>query len=94
MQTREGQPMPAPTVPDAQQTARNFTLKGIEGLIRHNRRCLAELAELECSFAGGGSQEAAESRAARVLLIRAKLASNLEALNIRQARIDAGEVSR
>ena len=79
---------------NAEQTAINFTLAGIEGMIRHNRRCLADIAELECSLAGGGSQEAADSRAQSVRLIRSKLAVNMEALAIRQARIDAGEVSR
>ena len=81
-------------IPDPNQTAINFTLKGIEGLVRANRRSLAEIAEIERDMAGGGSQEAADNRAAAVILIRAKLASNLEALSIRQARIDAGEVSR
>ena len=82
------------TTPDPQQTAQNFTLAGIEGMIRHNRRCLQELADIERELAGGGSQDAADSRAARVLIIRAKLASNMEALAIRQARIEAGEVAR
>ena len=81
-------------IPDPNQTAINFTLKGIEGHIRANRRSLAQIAEIERDMAGGGSQEAADNRAAAVILIRAKLASNLEALSIRQARIDAGEVSR
>jgi len=81
-------------ISSAEQTAINFTLSGIEGMIRHNRRCLAEVAEIEASMAGGGSQEAADSRAESVRLIRAKLATNMEALSIRQARIDAGEVSR
>ena len=81
-------------ISNAEQTAINFTLAGIEGMIRHNRKRLADIAELECSLAGGGSTEAADSRAESVRLIRAKLASNMEALSSRQARIEAGEVSR
>ena len=81
-------------IPDPNQTAINFTLKGIEGLVRANRRSLAEIAEIERDMAGGGSQEAADNRAAAVILIRAKLASNLAALRISQARCDGRRAAR
>lgn len=89
-----GSPYAIDMLPDPKLTAQNFTMAGIEGMIRANRRRLAELAELECSLAGGGSQEAADSRAESARIIRAKLANNMEALAIRQARIEAGEVTR
>ena len=49
-----GSPYAIDMLPDPKLTAQNFTMAGIEGMIRANRRRLAELAELECSLAGGG----------------------------------------
>ena len=47
---------------DPAQTARNFTLKGIEGLIRNAERELAELDEFDAQFGEMGRAARAEGR--------------------------------
>jgi hypothetical protein len=62
------------------QTAINFTIAGIEGLIRHNERDLAEIDELDEIYRDQGR----EARAAARPLIEAKVAAAREALRIRR----------
>lgn len=64
---------------NAEMTAKNFTIKGIEGLIRHNERELVRLDEFDAQYgeAGREAREAARPR------IEQKLAQHKQALKIR-----------
>lgn len=66
---------------NAQQTAKNFTAKGIEGLIRNAKRSLAELDNIDAQFGELGREARAASRERH----KAKLASAERALEIRKA---------
>jgi hypothetical protein len=64
----------------AEQTAINFTCKGIEGIIRHNEKQLVVIEEFDAQY---GEQGRAAREASRPL-IEAKLADAREALRIRK----------
>lgn len=65
----------------AEQTAINFTILGIEGLIRHNESRLAEIDHLDATLGEVGR----EARAASRPIIEEKLKLAQEALRIRKA---------
>ena len=64
---------------NAEMTAKNFTIKGIEGLIRHRERELVRLDEFDAQY---GEVGRVARRAARPL-IEQKLAQHKQALKIR-----------
>ena len=66
---------------DARQTAKNFTAKGIEGLIRNAKRNLVELDDIDAQLGDRGR----EARAAARERYQAKLASAERALELREA---------
>ena len=65
---------------NTEQTAINFTIKGIEGIIRHNERELIMLDEFDVQYGEAGR----EAREAARPLIMARLADSREALRIRK----------
>ena len=65
----------------AEQTAINFTILGIEGLIRHNERELVRLDEFDAQYGEVGR----EAREAARPIIEEKLKLAQEALRIRKA---------
>ena len=64
----------------AEQTAINFTIAGIEGIIRHGERSLAQLDEFDAQY----GEQGREAREASRPLVEAKLADAREALRIRK----------
>ena len=63
-----------------EQTAINFTIAGIEGMIRHGERTLAEIEELDAQY----GEQGREAREASRPIVEAKLAGAREALRIRR----------
>ncbi len=64
------------------QTAINFTAIGIEGIIRHCERQLAQLDEFDAQYGERGQEARDNSRP----VIQARLADAQEALRIRKQR--------
>ena len=62
------------------QTAINFTIAGIEGLIRYNERTLLQLSEFDAQYGEQGREARETSRP----LVEADLACAREALRIRR----------
>jgi hypothetical protein len=65
---------------NTEQTAINFTIKGIEGIIRHNERTLIEIEELDALY----GEQGREAREASRPIIEGRLSNAREALRIRK----------
>ena len=64
----------------AEQAAINFTIAGIEGIIRNGERSLAQLDEYDAQY----GEQGREAREASRPIVEAKLADAREALRIRK----------
>ena len=69
---------------DPKQTAINLTCKGIEGIIRHQERQLADLDEQDEVYRDHGCDIARQARAKARPIVEAKIAHAREALRIRR----------
>jgi hypothetical protein len=65
---------------DSEQCAINLTIAGIEGIIRHKERALADITRLDALH----GEQGREAREAAIPTIKAKLAGAREALRIRR----------